>query len=149
MRKNHKGLNEHGKEPSFMIQIADPKVLRRDVLESLRETIIFMQGYETFKKIEDEKKATFEEMREHLRQITSLCNNQLTKYIPKGKLKGITDKLLSEEAVLSKKGGASTPVVPKSEAPKAEVPAPVVPQSNLEELERQLADIEKELQGVD
>ena len=34
------------KEPEYMIQISDPKMLRKDLLESLREVIIFMQGYE-------------------------------------------------------------------------------------------------------
>lgn len=150
MSKKSKSIVEQKvtKEPSFMIQVGDAKVLRRDILESLREIIIFMQGYETFKKVQEEKNLAFVELREHLRQINGLVNNHLSKYLPKGKLRGLVDAIPSEDEVLPKK--IIVPIVapaPKVEAPKV-APAKVEPLSQLEELESQLKDIEKQLQGI-
>ena len=37
------------KEPEYVVNISDPKGLRKDILETLREVIIFMQSYEKFR----------------------------------------------------------------------------------------------------
>ena len=57
------------KEPSYVVQVNDPKMLRRDILESLREIIIFMQGYERFRKIQEEKVALFSALKKDVREL--------------------------------------------------------------------------------
>ncbi len=61
-------------EPNFMIQVSEPKILRKDVLEALRDVIIFMQGYEKFRKIQEEKIATFAQLRDDVKELTSLMD---------------------------------------------------------------------------
>src|SRR3989338_4955922 len=74
------------KEPDYMVQIAEPKMVRKDLLESLREVIIFMQGYEKFKKVQEDKVALFTALKSDVRELNLLIEGQLKKYLPKGKL---------------------------------------------------------------
>ncbi|MBI2151384.1 hypothetical protein HYU21_01510, partial [Candidatus Woesearchaeota archaeon] len=59
----------HQKEPEYMVQLSDPKSLRKELLECLREVIIFMQGYEKFRKIQEEKVSTFHTLRQEVKNL--------------------------------------------------------------------------------
>ena len=60
------------KNPDYMIQINDPRSLRKELLETLREIIIFMQSYEKFRKIQEEKVMIFvNEIAEIVHDITA------------------------------------------------------------------------------
>jgi len=63
------------KEPEYMIQVNDPTMVRKDLLESLRETIIFMQGYETIRKIQEEKVALFTQLKLDVNELNNLVEN--------------------------------------------------------------------------
>ncbi|MEK6939241.1 MAG: hypothetical protein AABX31_00790, partial [Nanoarchaeota archaeon] len=82
MESKDKGLN-------LMVQVSDPKNVRKDLLEALREIIIFMQGYEAFKKIQEEKVAVFEQLKDDIKGLNNLVDSKLRRLLPKGKLAGM------------------------------------------------------------
>ena len=65
------------REPEYMVQLGDPKMVRKDLLESLREIIIFMQGYEKFRKIQEEKKKVFSALNDDLKELNTLLDLKL------------------------------------------------------------------------
>ncbi len=131
------------KNPEYMVNIQDPKNLRKDVLESLREVIIFMQGYESFRQIQEEKVAMFTKLKKEVSELQLLVNNKLRKYLPQGKLRAVSrEEYIREEPKVEK-----VEIVPKAAPPVEPVEEEPAP-SDLEQLEGQLRDIERELQGL-
>ena len=141
------------KEPEYMIQVGDPKMLRKDLLESLREVIIFMQGYETFRKIQEEKVALFTMLKSQVKEINSMVDNKLKKYLPKGKLRGISEKQMhpeeqQEEETLQGEPRIEIVPIERVQRKVVEQPAQKAPANELDELEKQLRDIENQLQNI-
>ena len=166
------------KVPDYVIQIGDPKLLRKDLLESLREIIIFMQGYEKFKRIQEEKIATFARMKTRIKELERLIEVKLKGHLPRGKLKPITEVVKPRaiparkpEIVAMPQAGAPgmsptgaqqvAPQMPPAAAPVREqqqMPAPQAapgplpqtqqPARELDALERQLKEIEDQLKNV-
>ena len=134
-KPKHEPINS---SPEFMVQISDPKLLRKDILESLKESIIFMQGYEKFRAVQEEKVTIFKELKSHISALNVL-NNKLKKYLPKGNLPlnqhpkleilPVEDETLDEEEV-----------IPALKSRR---------NSDLDELENNLRDIEKQLQKIE
>lgn len=143
------GIKE--KEPSYVVQVNDPKMLRRDILESLREIIIFMQGYERFRKIQEEKVALFGSLKKDVRDLNGLIETKLKVYLPKGKLKGVKGAS-SSSTVMEKSHEVveeEEPLPPKAEEKPIFTPRRETPyRSELDELESQLKDIEGQLRRV-
>ncbi len=140
------------KEPEYMIQVNDPTMVRKDLLESLRETIIFMQGYETIRKIQEEKVALFTQLKLDVKELNGLVENKLHKYLPRGKIKELVKadakKSVQQEVRIVKTVGPAKkePIMePRSVAP--ETPKQRVV-GGLDELEQQLQDIENQLKGI-
>ena len=142
VRKNtHK---EH--EPEYMVQINDPKNTRKSILESLREVIIFMQSYEKFKKIQEEKVATFAKLKTSVREINSLIEKEIKGYFPKGKLAVVSPP---EEGKKAKEEAPKVEEAEKSPTPEVAPPIKVKKtKSELDELEAQLKDIEGQLRTM-
>ncbi len=144
-KEGRKPVKAHAteKEPEYMVQVSDPKVLRKDLLETLREIIIFMQGYEKFRKLQEEKVATFTALKSDVKELNVLINHRLRKYLPKGKLKAVkegTPELLPEEQEEEEQPRVrATAGREGREAPK---------KTELDELEVQLRDIENQLRRV-
>ena len=130
------------KEPEYMVQVNDPKNARKNILESLREVIIFMQSYEKFNTIHEEKGATFNQLKTSITEINRLVEGQLKSHFPKGKLKALGIK---PEPV--KKVQVEAPVPEMAEEPQLEVPVKKTT-SELDELEAQLKDIEGQLRSM-
>ncbi|MBS3166024.1 hypothetical protein J4444_02785 [Candidatus Woesearchaeota archaeon] len=135
-------------EPEYMVQLNDPASMRRDILESLREVILFMQGYEKFRKLQEEKIAIFNQLKNDVKELNQMIDSRLRKYFPKGKLKAITEKEGKEEREVE---------YVEVKKPKVEVVAVAQPRervalapaaSELDELESQLKDIENQLQNI-
>lgn len=122
-------------EPEYMIQVPDPKMVRKDILESLRELIIFMQGYEKFRKIQNEKVSALKQLQSQVRELNSLIDVKLRGLLPKGNM----------HAVKEMHGVRSKTKVPEVKSVESEV---VKPKSELDELESQLKDIESQLHGL-
>lgn len=123
-----------------MVQVSDPKVLRKDLLETLREIIIFMQGYEKFRKLQEEKVATFAALKSDVKELNVLINHRLRKYLPKGKLRVVKDNVPElPEGPEEIEPPRARPASPGKEAPK---------KTELDELEVQLRDIENQLRRV-
>ncbi len=129
------------KEPEYMVQVSDPKVLRKDLLETLREIILFMQGYEKFRKLQEEKVATFAALKSDVKELNVLINHRLRKYLPKGKLKSIKEEApgMPPEEQEEAERSRVRPTSSGREAPK---------KTELDELEVQLRDIENQLRRV-
>lgn len=128
------------KNLNFMVQIDEPKNVRKDILEALREIIIFMQGYETFLKVQEEKLIALNKLQADAKALNSLIENKLKRYLPKGKLKGlISKKTLPKEEI--EELPAEEFNLPSEE--------PEEPEGNeLENLELQLKDIEGRLKNI-
>ena len=141
MESKDKGLN-------LMVQVSDPKNVRKDLLEALREIIIFMQGYEAFKKIQEEKVAVFEQLKDDIKGLNNLVDSKLRRLLPKGKLAGMVKKPAArvDEA---EKEEMSAPM-PKAQPRMMPKPEPQREESNddLDELESQLREIESRLKGM-
>ena len=120
-------------EPSYMVRVPDPTTVRRDILESLREIILFMQAYEHFSNIQEEKKAIMDDVKGQVKEISRIINTDLKAKLPRGKLKALHDKYRVRETPAKK-------AVPR---PKREVES-----NSLDNLENQLRDIERQLKEI-
>ncbi len=148
------------KEPDYMVQVGEPTALRRDLLEALREVILFMQSYEQFVKVQEEKVEAFSQLKEHTKELNSLVNSKLRVYLPQGKLDAIqrqAPKPMSDHEIkprISLGAPAAKSSFPNPQAfAKAAIKMPDTPvkpkeHSELDDLEGQLKDIEKQLKGL-
>lgn len=165
-KKQRKMVHSHTpreREPEYMVQINDPANLRKDVLESLKEVILFMQGYEQLRKIQEEKVMLFTKLKADVRELTLLVETKLRRNFPKGKFKPMpreemheSEEQQSEDPV--QEGGMVMPKAMPMPVPqqgqrasppgKKEVPLPEPEHSELDELEKQLRDIESQLTNL-
>ena len=142
MESKDRGLN-------LMVQVSDPKNVRKDLLEALREIIIFMQGYEAFRKIQEEKIAVFTQLRDDVKVLNNLVDNKLRRLLPKGKLAGMVKRPAPRAEVEEKEEMEPMPA-PKAQ-PKMMMPKPEPKQEEspeLDELESQLREIESRLRHM-
>ncbi len=142
------------KEPEFMVQVPDSRMVRKDILETLREVIIFMQGYESFRKIQEEKVATFTALKSDLKDLHVLVNTKLRKYFPRGKIPQRPRQDEEQEEKEEMPSRSMKPAIPEEE-PEEEtgMPMPVAqkapqPRRVLDELDAQLKEIEGQLKNV-
>jgi hypothetical protein len=137
------------REPEFTIQIGDPQALRKDLLESIRELIMFMQGFDRFKKLQQEKLVEFSKLKADARALTLLVDTKMRRCLPKGTLKS---KAVKEEKAKKVVAERREEVMPESLtiASNRSLPEPVPrsEHSELEELEAQLQEIENQLKKV-
>jgi hypothetical protein len=142
-KKRAKPVKKRGeKKPEYMIQLKDPATLRKELLEILREIIIFMQSYEKFKQIQEQKINTFIKLKEDVKELTNLIDKKIRGHFPKGKL----NSLIPQQ---NKVVDVQEEVEPPTQAPVIEEihqKAPV--NGDLDELEQQLKDIENQLQSL-
>lgn len=140
------------KEPEYVVQIQDPRMVRKELLESLRDLIIFMQGYEQFRKLQEEKVAQFSALRNDVKELNHLLDVKLRHHFPKGKVKSLppvqaaprpAPRLAQQEEMEEEKI-----VMPVRAPARKEAPAPTAKKSDLDELEQQLLDIENQLRDV-
>ncbi|MBU0469904.1 MAG: hypothetical protein KKA62_05735 [Nanoarchaeota archaeon] len=144
-KSDHRGGSKSRDQAlNFMVQLSDPKNLRKDILESLREVIIFMQGYETFLRIQEEKVSAITKLRSEIKDLNDLINVKLRRYVPKGKLKGVISKQPKAKEpgrVVSTETSEEKPVMAPPPFMKKEV-------NELDDLELQLHDIESRLKNI-
>lgn len=140
------------KEPEYVVQIQDPRMVRKELLESLRDLIIFMQGYEQFRKLQEEKVAQFSALRNDVKELNHLLDVKLRQHFPKGKVKPLptaqaaprpAPRIEQREELEEER-----PVVPVHMPMRKETSAPTAKKSDLDELEQQLRDIENQLRDV-
>ena len=137
-------------EPIF-IGLGDPVELRRNILEPTREVIQFLQSYEEFKKVKEEKTHAVDLLKEDLKEI-KLTINRLRRLLPRSKIKAeqtygrIKKEILAEHPELKPKPKPKPEPVLEPE-PKPEPLPPAHPE--LDSLERELGEIEKKLGSLD
>ncbi len=140
--KKKQAVHAKDHEPKYMVQVSEPTMLRRDLLEGLREIIIFMQGYEKFRQIQEEKVAMFSKLKNQVKELNYLIDTRLRRSFPKGKLKSAHLKQSKETQAAPLE--ESEPVT----MPKQYTGPAAKPKNELDELESQLKDIEGQLQGI-
>ncbi len=148
--QHHPVLKE--KEPEYVVQIQEPRMVRKELLESLRDLIIFMQGYEQFRKLQEEKVAQFSALRNDVKELNHLLDAKLRHHFPKGKAKPLpvaqtapkpAPRIEPEEEMEEEK-----PILPVRMPVRKETLAPAAKKSDLDELEQQLREIEDQLRDV-
>lgn len=147
--KKKKRSESKEREPDFMVQIREPKIIRKELLESLREILIFMQSYEKFKEIQDEKVALFTELRNMIKELNIAMDSDLKKYLPKGKSMTPLKEHKEEEIHYKPPKKKEVVVEEPTEATTVKpVSIPPTQESELDELEGQLKEIEEQLKAL-
>ena len=135
-------------EPEYVVQVNEPAMLRRDLLEGLREIIIFMQGYEKFRQIQEEKVATFAKLKNQVKDLNYLIDTRLRRFFPKGKLRSAHLKESKEEHSLQMEESEPGVSMPSMSSSRLSTAPAMKPKNELDELESQLKDIEGQLQNI-
>ena len=112
-----------------------------------------MQGYEKFRQIQTEKINLFNQLKTDTKELSSLIEGKMRKYLPKGKLRAVSAPVLREEMEeVEELEEPEEEVEVLKEAPeRKEVPAHYeesAPPNELEQLESQLKDIENQLRNI-
>jgi len=135
MTKNKKTKNPE--KELYYVGIQEPVEIRRSLLESSRELLQFLQRYEKFKAVRNEKRESVALLKAQMRDVSSLLND-LKKVLPTTTLRA-QDR--NETPKISKK---------KEEPVKIIIPpAPTIPQEHpdddVDKLQKELNDIENKL----
>lgn len=170
-KKKKKEKKKKEKKEVFYVGVQDPVEVRRTVLETSKDMVEFLQKHEKLKAVRDEKTEAIRHLREDVRQLKTLIN-KLRRALPKTKLRvqihkehevftceecgqefETKKKLQSHKKKHQKKTAKKTKPkkTAKKEKPK-ETPAPAPqppkkkgPETEIEKLESELADIEGKL----
>ena len=133
------------KDPYF-IGLGDPVELRKNILEPTREVIQFLQSYEEFKKVKEEKTFTIGLLKDDLKEI-KLYINKLRRLLPRSKIKA--EKTYTRIKNEIKEEQEPEPIPEPKPKPVPE-PKPLPPaHPELDSLEKELADIERKLGSLD
>ncbi len=146
------------KQDIFYVGVTDPIEIRRSILESSKEMVQYLQRYEKFKKVRQEKAEGIAKLRETVRELHSLVR-KLKASMPKTELRAKLHKHeeelkalenLKEKQIRKAEKEEASKLVKKAkkakkekEAAPAEQPRPAL--SELEKLEAELGEIEGRL----
>ncbi len=137
MKNKHIKIKKEAKEAVY-VGIPLDDALRTEMLDCSKDLIYFLQAYEKFKVLREEKTAAIEATRRKLGEITTLTA-KLKRLFPKSRLISLCGhKAFQKTAVPS----MAKPV--RVSAPRAP-PPPQTHQDDLDQLEKELAEIEKQL----
>ena len=154
--KRRSAVSTAVKDPGYMVQLNESNLLRRDLLETLREVILFMQSYEKFRRVQQEKVNLFSGLKADLKELNGLIGGKMAAHFPKGKLHAISeaeeheqmdaDHALDEGAIRTDSVGMAS----QARMPKKASTNPIATESHneLDQLEDQLRDIEAQLKGI-
>lgn len=141
MAKKRKSHQEPAPQGKYHIGIQNPIELRRDILEPTREMVQFLQSYEQFKIVMEQKKELLVQLRQQVKGIKSQVY-QLRALLPRTKTEAestyakIKKEMQEEQRI----------VKPKVVARPAAKPQPAV--QDLQSLERELSEIESKLETL-
>ena len=149
-RKKRKATRASSKSSSkkdpYFIGLGDPVELRKNILEPTREVIQFLQSYEEFKKVKEEKTYTIGLLKDDLKEI-KMYVNKLRRLLPRSKIKAERTYTRIKKEI--KEEQEPEPVPEPIPEPKPE-PKPLPPaHPELDSLEKELADIEKKLGSLE
>jgi len=111
----------------FYVGLRDPTEVRRNLLESSKDIVVFLKTYENFKQVRIQKIEEINKLKGQIQQIAKLIN-KLRRELPKTRLR---EK--SEEAV--RQGGVR----------KISIPPRKQASSDVEKLQSELSAIEEKL----
>ena len=134
----------------FFVKIKDPTEVRRSLLESLKDIVESLQGFEKFKAIREEKLGNIIKLRNDVKDLIKLSSS-LKATLPETKLRIALEKAKKVKR-RKHKAGEKTPNKPEKKAAKtgaketkAEKPRPM---TDLEKLESELSAIESRLASL-
>lgn len=134
-RRKAKKLPE--KAEVYYMGIPNPVEIRKNILESARDMVQFLQMFEKFRIIREEKKQASALLKKHVRELTTLTNKIKT-MLPKTSLRTKSKKIEPEKIEKVETIEALKEAPQKSELPDIDV-------DDIEELETELRDIEDKL----
>lgn len=132
------------KEPEYAVQITNHAALHKSLLESVREMILFMRGYEGFLRIQEEKTEHIAILKDDVKELKMLIENGLPKYLPKGKLYPAESKEYHKKTREPDKFAEFEPTEEESRPAREKEPET----NQLDVLELQLKDIERQLRNI-
>lgn len=139
-KKSVKKVLKQESEDPYFIGLDNPIELRKNILEPTREVIQFLQSYEEFKKLKEEKTNSIIRLKDDLRLIKASVN-RLRKLLPKSKIKVEKEQKKAKEIQKKELVEKSSfePIVSKVKtiSPKHT--------SELNTLEKELGEIESQL----
>ena len=138
------------KPMTYFIRISDTAEVRRMILESSKDLLHVLKGYHDILETRERKKETTEELRNTLAELGVLVG-RLEKLLPQQSLKEVERFLPKRKKIVLKKAErpkamklpSAKPV--ERQAPEKVIEKPARPMSELERLERALANIEERL----
>lgn len=137
MKKKHIKVTKETKEAVY-VGIPLDDVLRTEMLDCSKDLIHFLQAYENFKVIREEKTIAIESTRRKLGEITTLTA-KLKRLFPKSRLTSLCGHKAFRQTVIP-------PIAkPTRESAPRAPPPPQTHQDDLDQLEKELAEIEKQL----
>ncbi len=133
MKQKQKKGNKKQEEQLYYVGISQPDSVRREIWGCTHDLVQFLEVYEKFKRLRDEKTKEIDLLRKNVAELKTLMN-RLRRIFPKSKLKA---------------AGAESKQRPKAaqlpEAAPAQ-PKPLKgPAGQLQQLEQELAELEKKL----
>ena len=127
---------------SYFVRISDATDIRRRTLESSKDLLHILKGYQQLLIVRERKKEIAEELRRSLTELNSLAQ-RLEKLLPAQSLKDLPE-FKPKKAPPTKKEPKQKPAEKPVEQPKPVVEKPK-PLTELERLEQALAGIEQRL----
>lgn len=115
----------------FYVGLRDPSEVRKNILESSRDIVIFLKTYENFKRIRLRKIEEINKLKLKIQEIVRLVN-KLSRELPKTRLRAKPEEAL-------RKGGARR---------SAGLPKRTGPEKAVNVLESQLGEIEQKLKTI-
>ncbi|MBS3112651.1 hypothetical protein J4418_01025 [Candidatus Woesearchaeota archaeon] len=127
------------KEEIFYMGISNPIEIRRNILESARDMVQFLQMFEKFRIIREEKKQATLILKKQIKDL-NIITNKLKARLPKASMRYKTEKEKTPEpAIIENKKVEITKETPiRSEMPDIDI-------NDIEALETELKDIEDKL----
>jgi len=133
-------------EEVFYVGVQDPTEVRRNVLESYRDAVHFLQQHEKLKALRAQKAQALEEVRADVRELKTLVL-RLKRVMPKTKLRvKLNEEHREAKAPVEKKAEEK----PKKEKKKRHEKRlrPAKDGGELEQLESELSEIEHKLENI-
>ncbi|MFH1408330.1 MAG: hypothetical protein ABIH34_00320 [Nanoarchaeota archaeon] len=141
------------KKEELFVGIRDPLELRRDFLESSKNTVLMLKRFHEHKHLHEEKLECHHKLKEVMKDIDKLTN-RLRIHLPKAKLAEITEERKKIHAIIPHyKPVKHKPYVPPPRPhPKEDTvihpTMPVHHETEIDRLEAELTDIEAKLRDL-
>ncbi len=134
-------------EEVFYVGVQDPTEVRRNVLESYRDAVHFLQQHGKLKALRAQKAQALEELRADVRELKKLVL-KMKRVMPKTKLRVKLNEEHQEAKAPAEKKAEEKPKKKEKKKRHEKQPRPAKDGSELEQLESELSEIEHKLEKI-